>query len=237
MSATHDSVFKTGTHSSRHTPLRDSLTLRWLALHGAAASLGGDGRVTRACSSLAASPIRTEHASSPTRVPSRTRLGPVHWLGPRRPFHRSGPELGASPRWSRPTSPTRVNGLGYGDGPKHLSLSSLLTPLRWGRARFVVPFGDIVTSQSPSSERRRKHCSVLFSTGPGCVDDLGPDPSDRCPLTRTAVRSSRGAELRCRRSDAFALLPRSPLPGTLVTAPGSSRFGPPRHRPNRSRPS
>lgn len=86
------------------------------------------------------------------------------------------------------------------------------------------------------SVRRQKLCSDLLSTGPGCIHHFGLDPhgSMSAPLSRgspsrgsvrTAVRSSRGADLRCRRSGTLAQLPRSPLPDTFVTAPGSARVG------------
>lgn len=48
---------------------------------------------------------RTEHASSPAWVPDRARLGRVHQNTPRPIPRERGPELGASPRWSRPASP------------------------------------------------------------------------------------------------------------------------------------
>lgn len=158
-------------------------------------------------------------------------------FGPRALPTRSGPELGASPRWSRPASPTRVNGLGCGDGPKHLFAFVASHSPTFG-ARPIRSLAAMTSSPSEARASSDVESFAVFFYQPAQGAFATSAPAiGRCPLTRTAVRSVRGADLRCHRSGTFALLPRSPLPGTLVTAPGSSRFGPPRHRPNRSRPS
>lgn len=128
MSATHDSVFKTGT-------LRPG-TLHSVFPHLAVA------RASRRSSQPRRSRLhhegvlfprsvsaRTEHASSPAGSPaerdsSRPPASPAAL--PRRSVF----EHGAAPRWSRPASPGRVNDLGSVDGPKHLRLLSHVSPPR-----------------------------------------------------------------------------------------------------------
>lgn len=128
MSATHDSVFKTGT-------LRPG-TLHSVFPHLAVA------RASRRFSQPRRSRLhhegvlfprsvcaRTEHASSPAGSPaerdsSRPPASPAAL--PRRSVF----EHGAAPRWSRPASPGRVNDLGSVDGPKHLWLLSHVSPPR-----------------------------------------------------------------------------------------------------------
>lgn len=128
MSATHDSVFKTGIlrpgtlHSVfphlavAHASRRSSQPRRSRLLH--------EGIVHPR--SVAA---RTEHASSPAGSPaerdsSRPPASPAAL--PRLSVF----EHGAAPRWSRPASPCRVNDTGSVDGPKHLFLPSRLYPPR-----------------------------------------------------------------------------------------------------------
>lgn len=128
MSATHDSVIKTGT-------LRPG-TLHSVFPHLAVA------RASRRYSQPRRSRMhhegvfvprsvsaRTEHASSPAGSPaerdsSRPPASPAAL--PRQSVF----EHGAAPRWSRPASPDRVNDLGSVDGPKHLWLLSHVSPPR-----------------------------------------------------------------------------------------------------------
>lgn len=128
MSATHDSVFKTGT-------LRPG-TLHSVFPHLAVA------RASRRYSQPRRSRLRhegvvfprsisarTEHASSPAGSPAERDSSRPPAL-PAALVRRSVFEHGAAPRWSRPASPGRVNDLGSVDGPKHLWLLSHVSPPR-----------------------------------------------------------------------------------------------------------
>lgn len=176
----------------RFTPLRVSRASRWLSVHDSEPVSRSSGRVTRTLSFLAASP-RVSRMLRRLRVP-RQKLAA---LASRR-VHRRPPLLSSAnapksiedtPRWPRPASPRRVNDIGSVVGPKHLSLSPLVRPLRWGRARRSwLPDPRTGTLESPSGSER--FYSVLVSTGPGCFHDLGPDPlgSMLTPLRRGSPR-------------------------------------------------
>jgi hypothetical protein len=108
MSAPHDSVFKTGNPSSRHTPLGvptprggSRFTASEPASAFAAASHGGIV-LPRSVSA------RTENASSPAGSPAERDESRPPASAAALP-RRSALELGAAPRWSRPASPYRVN--------------------------------------------------------------------------------------------------------------------------------
>lgn len=126
-------------------------------------------------------------------------------------------ELGAAPRWSRPASPRRVNGVGSVDGPKHLLLPPRLDPLRLGCARRSRPpiqrlcDGPAGSSLRATAEalqcslfnRPRVHSPLRSRPSRG----RGPRSSHEAPPARVGPRGPRFA-------------------APEVSTPGSSRLAP-----------
>ena len=140
MSAIHDLLFSRWAPFVRYTSLRVSHTSRWLAVHAATASLGvirphhveivPPRSDTFVPSMLRHPRIPRRNARSGCEQPSRLVRPPA---SPASPAHRSAHEIGASPRWSRPANPRRMNGTGSVVGPKHHQLSSRsFVPYVWG---------------------------------------------------------------------------------------------------------
>jgi hypothetical protein len=231
MSATHDSVIKTGTHRPG--------TLRFVFPHVAVARASrrfsqprrARPRYTGALSSPAASsrvPRMLRHPRVSRQNATRASTGaPAASHEVRR--------HGAAPRWSRPASSCRVNDTDPSMARSIFCFRRVSIP--YVRGALGARASRYETGSAQGSERRQKLYSVLLSTGPGCIHRFGPDPEVG---VRSLVRGSpdggwrgpryaarRGAGLRCRRSSTFAPRPRAPLPDTFVTAPGSSRVGPP----------
>lgn len=234
MSATHDFVFKTGTHSSRHTPLGVPAPRGGLALHGA---LGQPRRsrprheglfVPRSVSA------RTEDASSPAGFPAE-RDSRVHRRsrGARMPASTRG-----SPRWSRPVSPRRVNDVGSCRWSEASSAPAACRSPTLG-ARSALAASDRFEIEStgrlefPSDGRSS---AVSCQPARGAFTASVPTLAGRCP---PPSREAPPAGDRC--GPRFAALevpasgvaeappsprsPASPLSDTLVTAPGSARVG------------
>lgn len=188
ISATHDSVIKTGTrcpgtlHNTFPRDVMARASRRYSQPRRSRSHL--EGIVLLRCVSA-----RTENASSPADSP--TEHDNVASTGVARgSFRASAFEHGASPRWSRPASPTRVNGLGFVDGPKHLPLPSLVSPLRLGRARRSWPPGRrrmSTTAQLEFPNDVGSFYSVLYQPAQGAITTSVPT---RRPVLTPLLRGS-----------------------------------------------
>jgi hypothetical protein len=245
MSATHDSVFKTGTLCPG--------TLRFVFPHVTVAHASRRSSQPRR-SRLHVSRVHVPH---PQRFrayrecfvargfPGRTRLARPP-ASPAALAHEVR-ELGAAPRWSRPASPRRVNGVGSVDGPKHLLLLPCVDPLRLGRVRRSWPPISRPGCSSFRATAEALQCS-LFNR-PWVHSPLRSRPSrGRCPRSPFGAPHSgavpRGPWFTAPEAPTAGFAEAPPLldsPARRFPTPSSPRRDlrewAPRHLPTRSRPS
>jgi len=247
MSATHDSVFKTGNPSSRHTPLGVPTPRggsRFTALEPASAfAAASHGGIVLPRSVSA----RTENASSPAGSPAERDLSRPP-ASPAALPRQSAFEHRAAPRWSRPASPRRVNDTDPSMvrsifSFRHISLPYVRGALgargspiqRPGRSSFRAvaeasavifyqPTQGAFTASVPTSLSRAASVSAPLFRG-----------SPRVGLARTV--GSRGSRCRCPVSPKLHLLSASPCAAArhLRHRAVISAGWPPRHPPTRPR--